>query len=78
MVEIVELKKAAPVNVVAAIEELLRQAKAGDVDAVAYVAIRPTGATATNVSWQAGGRGAMLLGGTVFLQMRVATMLLEA
>lgn len=69
--EVIELKPGTPEAIIAAVEALLEDAKAGRVHALAYVGICPNQDTFCNVVWEPGRAGAMLLGGSVFLQDRI-------
>lgn len=75
--KIVELKKPTPGNVIRVLEELLEEAKAGKVVALAYVGIRPNNNTVLGSVWEPGTTAPLLLGGTVFLQDKLKAEILE-
>lgn len=75
--KIVELKKPTPGNVIRVLEELLEEAKAGEVVALAYVGVRPNNNTVLGSVWEPGSTAPLLLSGTVFLQDKLKTEILE-
>jgi len=76
--EVVKFEKPDADAVIAALEELLAQAKAGAVSGLAYAVTRPDGNIATNVCWEAGNAAPLLLAGTSLLHQRVIDDLLAA
>lgn len=66
--QVVEMRKPTPENVVRVLEALLEEAKAGEVVALAYVGVRPNNNTVLGSVWEPGTTAPLLLGGTVFLQ----------
>ena len=78
MVEIVKFERPEAEAVIAALEELLEQAKSGTVSGMAFAITRPDGNMATNVCWEAGKTAPLLLAGVALLQRRVADDILSA
>lgn len=78
MVEIVKFERPEAEAVIAALEELLEQAKSGTVAGLAFAITRPDGNMATNVCWEAGKTAPLLLAGVALLQRRVADDILSA
>lgn len=75
---VVELTQPTAENVIATLEGLLEEARAGRIAAVAYAVARPNGALATNVVWEAGRAAPLLVAGTAFLHQRAMQEVLGA
>lgn len=75
---VVELTRPSADNVIAALEALLEEARAGSIAALACVVARPNGGLATNVVWEAGRAAPLLVAGTAFLHQRAMDEVLDA
>lgn len=75
---VVELTRPTAENVIATLEALLEEARAGSIAALAYAVARPNGGVATNVVWEAGRAAPLLVAGTAFLHQRAMDEVLDA
>jgi hypothetical protein len=77
-VNVVELARPSADNIIATLEALLEEARAGSIAALAYAIARPNGGLATNVVWEAGRAAPLLVAGTAFLHRRAMDEVLDA